>query len=111
MAKHAFNCLERHLVTCTHEVSKLRFTVSDLCPWPTALALAKCLRKHGPINRHDCAFHLSPPQTFLSLEEGMYSKLGVLDGVVLTGMAHRGLRLMQVRSVYVLRVACSATHT
>lgn len=26
----------------------------------------------------------------------MYSKLGVLDGVVLTGMAHRGLRLVQV---------------
>eukprot|EP00752_Nemacystus_decipiens_P003707 g3416.t1 len=34
-------------------------------------------------------------KTFLSMEEGVYSRLGVLDGVVLTGMAHRGLRLMQ----------------
>ena len=59
----------------------------------------------GPRGRvTDCCyvvFHSSLSQTFLSMEEGMYSKLGVLNGVVLTGMAHRGLRLMQVRSCVV----------
>ncbi|CAM9221489.1 unnamed protein product [Pylaiella littoralis] len=34
-------------------------------------------------------------QTFLTFEEGLYTDKGVLDGVLLTGMAHRGLSLMQ----------------
>lgn len=43
-------------------------------------------------------FRAFPSQAFLTMEEGMYSKVGVLDGVLMTGMAHRGLRLMQVRT-------------
>lgn len=44
---------------------------------------------------------LPRPQTFLTFEEGLYTDKGVLDGVLLTGMANRGLSLMQVH-MYVL---------